>query len=347
MAFLTDEELASLRLDRMIFHVVGKTLDDPVILEEIAPLQEAEFFLERVKSAAGGNLFTFREGSETEQRLRSIRNNPALFREVSAALARDFHGRHKSQMSDGALFLFDLSAGQNTRFFAIIKYDNEDVVRYTLEAIGDRQRVLLERFEQSFVKKREAMQKVALVRLKDVGGDIAVYDRSNRFHISDYFEGFLRARRVNEAARNTEKLVEAFKKTFTEQKAALSPEIKAKGLNGMYDAIRQLQEFDPDNLDGPVAAVFGQQGEGSNVLRALKRSLRNEGIAEEAFRIVPENIRKPSKRRIRTIEGTTISYDEAFKHLVEERDLPDGRKEILIKTQQIVENDIYVGRRGD
>lgn len=329
----------------MIFHVVGKTLEDPVILEEIAPLQEAEFFLDRVKSAAGGNLFAFREASETEHKLRSIRANPALFGEVSAALARDFHGRHKSQMSDGALFLFDLSAGRDTRFFAIIKYDNEDVVRYTLEAHGERQRVSLERFAQSFVKKREAMQKVALIRLKDVGGDIAVYDRSNRFHISDYFEGFLRAQRVNEAAKNTEKLVEALKRTFIDQKVNLSPEIKARGLNGMYDALRQIHEFDPDNLDGPVTAIFGQQDERSPVLRALKKSLRNEGIAEEAFEIVPDNIRKPAKRRIKTLEGMTISYDEAYQDLIEERPSADGRTQIVITTQRIVENDVDVGSR--
>jgi hypothetical protein len=186
---------------------------------------------------------------------------------------------------------------------------------------------------------------VEINSLNDVGGDIAVYDRSNRFHISDYFEGFLRAQRVNEAAKNTEKLVEAFKKTFMDQKNSLSPEVKARGLNGMYDALRQIRDFDPDNLDGPVTAVFGQQDEKSPVLRALRKNLRNEGIAEEAFEIVPDNVRKPVKRQIRTLEGMTISYDEAYKDLIEQRPSADGRTQIVITTQRIVESDVDVGSR--
>lgn len=343
--FLSEAEHANLRLERMIFHVVGKTLDDPVILEEIAPLQEEDFFLERVKTAAGGNLFAFREASETEQKLRSIRANPSLFADISAALARDFHGRHKSQMSDGALFLFDLSAGDDKRFFAIVKYDNEDVVKYSLETVGDRQRAVLERFAQSFVKKREAMQKVALIRLHDQGGDVAVYDRSNRMHISDYFEGFLRVRRVNEAAKNSEKLAEACKKTFIEHQRSLHQPIRDRGVSGMYDTLRQGHRFDPDNMEGFVTAVFGQQEENSPILRTLRRNLRNEGISEEAFEVVPDSIRKPSKRHIKTAEGVTISYDDTIRNLVQERPSLDGRTEIVITTNNVVERDIYVGAR--
>lgn len=45
MGFLTDEEKAALQIRRMIFHVVGKTLEEPVLLEEIAPPQHTDFFV--------------------------------------------------------------------------------------------------------------------------------------------------------------------------------------------------------------------------------------------------------------------------------------------------------------
>ncbi len=347
MGFLSEDERSSLKLERMIFHVVGKTLDEPVILDEIDPLQEAEFFLERVKAAARGNLFRFREHSETERHLRSIRLDPTQFGKASAALARDFNDRHKSQMSNGALFLFDLSAQGDARFFAIVKYDHEEAVNYTLHSEGGRQQVVLRRFAESFVKKNEAMQKVALVRLGDTGGDIAVYDRSYRTNISEYFKGFLRAQRVHDETTNSAKLAEAFKRTFSEHRNILPPAVKAGGLDVMYDRLRAMNEFDPDKIDGPVTAVFGQVDENSPILRTLRRNLRSQGIADEAFQISADGIRKPKRRRIKTFEGVTIRYDVEGADSIKQNDLADGRTQIVITTQKIVESDVDDGARGD
>ncbi|HBY9714983.1 TPA: hypothetical protein MJA52_001916 [Klebsiella aerogenes] len=66
----------------------------------------------------------------------------------------------------GVFFLFELHTLNDEKLFALIKYDNEDVVRYVLDAEGNEFQVpRLERFRESFVKKAEAMQKIALVRL--------------------------------------------------------------------------------------------------------------------------------------------------------------------------------------
>ena len=43
MSFLNDAETEALSIRRMIFHVVGKDLDEPTLLREIAPLQEPTF----------------------------------------------------------------------------------------------------------------------------------------------------------------------------------------------------------------------------------------------------------------------------------------------------------------
>lgn len=62
----------------------------------------------------------------------------------------------------GCFFLFELITN-GRKLYAIIKYDNEDVVRYVLdEKITDEQMPTLERFNESFVKKAEAMQKLPL-----------------------------------------------------------------------------------------------------------------------------------------------------------------------------------------
>jgi len=114
----------------MIFHVVGKTLEEPILLEEIAPPQHTDFFVDRVKSALRGNLFEFRPRSDAERMLREISGNPDTFTGQSQALAVEFQKQHSAPTSVGVFFVFELGVGAANPVYALIKYDNEDVVRY-------------------------------------------------------------------------------------------------------------------------------------------------------------------------------------------------------------------------
>ncbi|MXC93708.1 hypothetical protein FQZ99_25910, partial [Escherichia coli] len=83
-------------------------------------------------------------------------------------------------------FLFELVSDKE-KLYAIIKYDNEDVVRYVLdEKLSEEQMPTLERFHETVVKKAEAMQNIALIRLdpSGKGGKVIVKDRSKRTNIS-------------------------------------------------------------------------------------------------------------------------------------------------------------------
>jgi hypothetical protein len=61
----------------------------------------------------------------------------------------------------GVFFLFELNILNDEKLFALIKYDNEDVVRYVLDAKGNEFQVpRLERFRESFVKKRKPCRKL-------------------------------------------------------------------------------------------------------------------------------------------------------------------------------------------
>lgn len=136
MSFLTDEEINALTIKRMIFHVVGGELGLPVLLSEISPPEHVDFFLERIKSALSGNMFRFTELSNTERILRLIRNHADTtddhcFTEQSTFLANDFQSHHHTKnASMGVFFLFELNILNDEKLFALIKYDNEDVVRY-------------------------------------------------------------------------------------------------------------------------------------------------------------------------------------------------------------------------
>lgn len=225
--------------------------------------------------------------------------------------------------------------------YALIKYDNEDVVRYVLDNTGDSQVPKLERFSESFVRKAEAMQKIALVRLADdQGGKVIVRDRSKPTHISDYFDGFLQVRRVNSPAEMSGKLVEVFKQTFKEHKLALSSDIQKGGVNRIYEVMRQgNHHFDPENPETLITAILGQLDENSPVRKTLARKLKEQGIAEETFEIDPEQVTKPFRRRMRTAEGTQITYDESQKPKLEPH--PDGKRTlIVITTTEIIEDDV-------
>ncbi len=135
MPFLTDAERDDLRIDRMIFHVVGPDLDDPVLLAEFDPPIFTEFFLGRVKSALGGNAYRFRPDSPTMATLREIGGDDAAFVDGSERLAQAFQHEHRKNSIDGVFFLFLLSTAEDRQLFALVKYDNDQVLNTTLPTV--------------------------------------------------------------------------------------------------------------------------------------------------------------------------------------------------------------------
>ena len=71
---LSEDEIGTLSIDRMVFHVVRPDVPDPLFLAEAVPPQFPEFFVKRVVDTLRGASYDFNEGS----------GMPAL---VSAALA--------------------------------------------------------------------------------------------------------------------------------------------------------------------------------------------------------------------------------------------------------------------
>lgn len=347
MSIFDEGEANTLMIERMIFHVVGKELNDPILLEEISPPEHTDFFLERVRSALKGNLFSFREISRTEQTLRSVMAAPATFAAGSKALAADFQSRHSGAMSTGVFFVFWLRTANGRDVFALIKYDNEDVVRYVLQDGAGGGVPKLERFRETFVRKAEAMQKIALVHLEDQGGKLMVRDRSKPAHISEYFEGFLGAKRVNDPKEMSQKVVEAFVEAFKKHRSALPEDVRKGGVNRLYEIFRRDgQRYDSENPGALITAALGPHDEDSPIRKTLEREMKSRGIADETFDIQPDSVKKPTRKRLRTEEGVEILYDEENKP--QRRPLADGRTELVIVTAGVAEDDVFdaKGARG-
>lgn len=346
MSFLTEDEINSLSIQRMIFHVVGKNLEVPVLLNEISPPLHSDFFLERIKSSLNGNLFEFTELSNTERILRIVettdpQKDKQCFTVQSRLLASDFQSRHSGNTSMGVFFLFELVTHKKEKLYALIKYDNEDVVRYVLKEDGDEFQVpTLERFHESFVRKAEAMQKIAFVRLrKDKGGDVVVRDRSKRTNISVYFEGFLQVRRVNSEQDLCDKLVRALKEVFKEHRDLLPKEIQRSGVNKIYEVLHHKdQSFNPDEPSPLLTSIFGPLEETSPVLKTFLKKIRDLGLSGEAFKITSDKVQKPRRRRLETAENVIIMYDDT--NVPDVKTLDDGRTEIRVVTARILVDDI-------
>jgi len=349
MAFLTDEEKENLTIERMIFHVVGPHMTEPRILDEISPPEHTDFFIERIRTALRGNQFAFRDMSPTEANLKRILSDANTFGEASKQIARDFHRHHIASASNGVFFVFQIRTGTGGTLFALIKYDIDDVVHYMIEERTDgHNKAKLERLRENFVRKPEAMQKVAVVRFDDGLGTIAVRDRSQRDGISDYFASFLHARRINTPGGMSGKLADALKETFKEHRNELPEAVQRNGIDRIYEALRAAPTFDPENLDPLIGAAFGPQSEDSPIVRTLGRKLARAGLSEESFTVQPDAVPRPRKRQIKTKEGVQVIYDEeASGHTVDRTPLADGGERITITTSGVTVDDAEpdTGRR--
>ncbi|WP_294015469.1 nucleoid-associated protein [Sphingomonas sp.] len=339
MPFLTDAERDDLRIDRMIFHVVGPDLDDPVLLAEFDPPIFTEFFLGRVKSALGGNAYRFRPDSPTMATLREIGGDDAAFVGGSERLAAAFQHEHRKNSIDGVFFLFLLSTGEDRRLFALVKYDNDQVLKYDIADRDGQRRAILEEFRQTFSTKRESLQKIALVRLGDEDGELMVRDRSRPDGISEYFEKFLRVRRAATPAEFTKKAERIFKDVLKQHRDDLDPEVVKGGARRINEQLRATREFGPDTQGQLFDSIFGVLPEESPVRRTFRRKLASQRLDEETFRVDVNAIPRPRRKRIETVEGIQILFDEEVRNRIERRDLDTGDTEIRITTARVTVDD--------
>jgi hypothetical protein len=123
MSFLTDAELASLRIKKMILHVVGgKEAFQPQ--PAIEGVEHIDFFLARIQDAAVSGVHRFEEKSGTKELLQQIAVGTMTFEEGAQELSRRFSNDHVGTSRNGAFFVFELETDDpNVTFFSLIKYD--------------------------------------------------------------------------------------------------------------------------------------------------------------------------------------------------------------------------------
>lgn len=341
MAFFSQDELDSLTIERMIFHVVGPDANKMVLLEETDPEPFADFFLGRLKSTNGGLMFNFVDGSPLESSLRRIDLEPTAFVMESQQLATQFQTQHSGAASEGAFMVFLLkSLGQN--FFAIVKYDHESVLTYAIKQTAEGKNTpSIAEWRDTFVKSAEALQKSALIKLHGVSGELCVRDRAAPAKITQYFQGFLGASRRYRPDMLTTSLSNIAKDVARKHAELLGPGITSNLNRRIYDYVQNAAGFDPANKEPFLAAVFGALPEDSPVRESFDKELRKQRIESEVFEFDKGAIPRPAKRKLITTEGIELIWDKSYENNIQRKELESGRLQITIETGGIKSEDDF------
>lgn len=334
--FFTDQQLADLTIERMVFHLVGPNEESFVRLQEFAPGQYQEFFLERIRSVNGGIPYRFSNASATRTRLQRIAEDHEVFQDESEELARDFQNRHGGSAAAGAFLIFSLRVGQD-RAYALLKYDDETVLSYEFEENEDGDRIVtLDSIERTFVQSRDALQKSALIRLTDEDGELTVLDRQNQQKVARYFENFLDARRQFNDADLTQRLVKVTRAVIKENRGLVSEEVSRNVHRRTYEAAAQGGNINAENQKSFLESVVGRPLEDADDLVMLyRRALNRERIENVPVRLDPTDVRAPASERIKTANDIRIRVPNEM------------RDAVIVEEDRVVIRDRVIERTDD
>lgn len=351
MGLLDDEALNALRIERMIFHVVGPEESDLSLMDEVDLTSVEDFFLERIRETNIGNRFKFIGPDQgVRPSLSTITSDPARFVAVSKHLAESFQTQHETVASKKGAFIVAVLSGLPSKVFALIKFDDLRVLRFRSEVGTDgRVKATVSEIDNTFQEDKKAMQKSALIVLSDEGGDVAVFDRTNRQNITDYFRAFLGVKRLYTPEQATARLKTALDTAFTKHQAEASDDVRLSWRERLYNATRTRKAVEPDD-DFEVfgASVFGEFWQEKPFREAVSKELAREKISGESIIFEKRLFSKPTVRRVKTRENVILRFPEDLTGVVVIIDKrADGSARITINTERIIDNDLLDGTAKD
>ncbi|HEX2083851.1 MAG TPA: hypothetical protein VHF86_10265 [Xanthomonadaceae bacterium] len=338
MAFLTDAERRTLKIDAMILHVVGQ---DPFVPEPARTVEHAPFFIARILDTDVSAVHSFEDDSATRTRLERMARSEEAFDAGAQALSREFSRLHGATTREGAFFIFALVTDDpRVRLYSLIKYDYREAIEQT----GD-DRHLLRRIVHAFIDDRKAIQKSALVRIVDGRADpaVAAHDRvTSTSEISDYFAAFLGVRRTRSDRELNAEVAEVLRRTLQEARDVLPDHDVARALHHAKAVLRDRQQIHEEAIADAVLSAAGDPRDDDTRTRLLARTTRKLETAKLGGLVFPpdrEVLERPPLRRLRTVEGVVLSYpDEADPVTVRRERTGQGGEVITITTDHVLED---------
>ncbi len=159
--------LDRISIQRMIFHVVGPADEDFQLMDEIDAAGFRELFSARIRKRMleTGSISSAKMRG-VRPSLRSVSEDSRKFVQRSKELTEVFQSGHKgAPLSSKGAFIVAQLGGLPTPAFALIKFDDQKVLRYQQTTKDGRVRAKVTEVNNTFVEDRKAMQKSALIRV--------------------------------------------------------------------------------------------------------------------------------------------------------------------------------------
>lgn len=346
MSFLTDDEVGSLRIDRMIVHVVGREAFEPQ--PEMEGIDHLDFFLARIQDAAISGVHRFEPNSVVKASIEAIAKGEVTFEAGAQELSRKFSKDHVGSSRDGAFFVFELSAGtEGEKIYSLVKYD----YRQAIELYAQEGKNALRQIVQAFVKEKKAIQKSCLVRCVDgvAQSDVSAFDRmGDAPDLTDYFQKFLDVVRERDTKELSERLREVLRRTLQQCKAHLPNEDVAAALAATKDHLRGRDTVDDEAIREAIFVAANRPDEDvrANLDKALDRQLKDRKLAGITFKPDPQVFRRAPRRKLRTAEEVVLTYPgEQEDRAVKRVRSPDGGWTITIQTTEDLVEDATIADR--
>lgn len=341
MSFFSDEEIDSLKITRMILHVVG-TKNFQAQPERA--LEEEKFFIGKIVDMAAAAVFMFKAVSTTRTEIEAIAAGDAPFVDGAQSLAASFNRAHVGGSADGVLLMFELSVEDpDVKIYSLIKYDYKLALEQNDGAPGKK----LRRIVNALVDEKKAIQKTALVRV--VGGvadkNVSATDRTKHgVDLADYFADFLSiARDVSdkELSELTRKVLKGALQACIEY---LPGQDVAKALQKAQANLGTRKLVDEDTIVEAVMMAAGHPQDekiASRLEKETRTRVKKSKLHELSFEPDRRILRQPYMRRIVTTEGVTILFpDRAENPNVRVVELKGGRTQIIVDTDRVTEDSV-------
>lgn len=312
MSFFTDEERDTLRVTRMILHVVGKK-DAPFVREPEIPVQQEEFFRSRVLGAAASGIHSFTEHSQVRPILEQMARGEVTFEAGGQELSRLFWRDHVKTSTSGAFFVLELGeAASGATFYALIKYDYREAVELS-QVEG---RSVLREIIQAFVKDRRAIQKFCLIRVRG-GTAEALVSASDRMEeapdLTDYFERYLGVLRSRTTQELSSRLNEGMRAAAEELRDILPDGDVGLAMENAKQTLLPRQTITNDDVVDAFLDAAGRPADEtvrSRIDKTVRRKLRARNLEEVEFRPDRRTLQTKPRRVVRTAEEVKLEYPE-------------------------------------
>lgn len=343
MGFLTDQERQSLRIEAMILHVVGEEDFTP---EQARDVEHAPFFIGRILDTDVAPVYSFKPESATRTLLEQMARGEQPFEPGAQHLSREFSRWHGTTTREGAFFIFELAIDEpGTKLYSLVKYDYREAIEQTE---GEEGNSLLRRIVHAFIADKKAIQKSALIRIVDGQAELAIstHDRIKQgSEIGDYFASYLEVERSRSDQELNEAMVEVLRKTLKESKDVLPDRNVPRAFHHAKGLLYDRQEISEEAIaDAVLAAAGNPEDENTRaaLLRRTSMKLRAAKLSGLVFRPDRQVLRRPRMRRIKTVEGVTLTYPDDANGMIVQREHVEGGGERIIITTDRVEEDTIV-----